>query len=83
MSNKQVKVIRTSDSMYPVVTVRWHGVDFPITIDMMAGNRSQIPMSVYREIMDLARLDPDACKALDEMAKSVLNGSYRAQRKIK
>lgn len=67
-------VIRNEAGEVTMVTVKYKGVDLPITRDMLAGTSKQVkPCENWAEVLELARLDPEARAAIDEMMQAIFS----------
>lgn len=67
-------VIRNEAGEATMVTVKYKGVDIPITREMLAGTSAQIkPCEDWAEVLELARLDPEARAAIDEMMRAIFS----------
>ena len=67
-------VIRDENGKATAVSVKYHGIDFYISKDMLTGeNKNWNPKSnAWIEILNLVHIDPEAREAMNEMAQSIL-----------
>ena len=67
-------VIRDENGKATAVSVKYHGIDFYISKDMLTGeNKNWNPKSsAWIEILNLAKIDPEAREAIDEMLQDIM-----------
>lgn len=66
-------IIKDENGKVTAVSVKYNGIDFYISKDMLTGeNKNWNPKSsAWIEILNLAQIDPETRQAVDEMVQSI------------